>query len=783
MKIRSKIILSFLLIVFMISGLSVFSKILIDETQSEIQTIREIKLSYEHQHVSTFNYLSESQSVNTITDSHIFIQHQLSNLIESSSGQYEKNLRKLQELELVTYDKKTNEKQFDSLVSLLDTRDLAFEDFLEKNNAHIVRISEFKKYWGDNTNQDSLDDILINIDKERKLILEFNPHQEGFENIRDDFRNINNNVVDSLVVLLVAELDFVISLIDENDSQLQQTRNTLIVQRDIASQITATSFPSVQNNQEALAMIEPTEEIHFSNAKEMTVSLGESCESNIQSLEDVGIILRQRHDVKEVGENKNPTQVLISVIKCQQGLRINAEDYMNSKIMIKDYQNDVIIPIHAQFDELTNQIIFEMNSPFSNSSIMIYGLYSVTMFSIILLGVIISNSISNPIKKLVDASNKISTGTELINIIPEGDDECRGLSISFNNMINRLTNSTKDLSNFKHALDESSIVAITDKNGIITYVNERFCKISKYSRDELIGQNHRILKSGEHSDKFYHDLWHTISNGKIWEGEIKNKTKDGTYYWVKSTLVPFYDDFGNIDQYLAIRIDITKQKELSEKLIKSERLSAIGALASRISHDLKNPLSILNVPMSNFRFRHEKNFDDADKKTFQRVDNAISRMSHQIDDTLNFVRTKPLQLKNVEISHIIKNVVHLMEIPDGVNINLPLNKCTITCDVQRLEPVFSNLIINAIQSMNNKGEINVRLLDKDEYIIIEIEDSGSGIPEENLEKIFDPLFTTKQTGTGLGLVTCKNIIEQHGGTISVTSPPTIFTIKLPKTTN
>jgi two-component system sensor histidine kinase HydH len=124
-----------------------------------------------------------------------------------------------------------------------------------------------------------------------------------------------------------------------------------------------------------------------------------------------------------------------------------------------------------------------------------------------------------------------------------------------------------------------------------------------------------------------------------------------------------------------------------------------------------------------------------------------------------------------------------MEIPDGVNINLPLNKCTITCDVQRLEPVFSNLIINAIQSMNNKGEINVRLLDKDEYIIIEIEDSGSGIPEENLEKIFDPLFTTKQTGTGLGLVTCKNIIEQHGGTISVTSPPTIFTIKLPKTTN
>ncbi len=119
---------------------------------------------------------------------------------------------------------------------------------------------------------------------------------------------------------------------------------------------------------------------------------------------------------------------------------------------------------------------------------------------------------------------------------------------------------------FKKALDESAIVAITDKEGTITYVNDTFCKISKYSRDELLGQNHRILKSGFHSPEFYKNLWETISNGKVWKGDIKNKAKDGTFYWVKTTIMPFLGQNGKPDRYIAIRTDISSQKSTSEKL-------------------------------------------------------------------------------------------------------------------------------------------------------------------------------------------------------------------------
>ncbi|MCH7967249.1 MAG: PAS domain-containing protein [Thaumarchaeota archaeon] len=347
-------------------------------------------------------------------------------------------------------------------------------------------------------------------------------------------------------------------------------------------------------------------------------------------------------------------------------------------------------------------------------------------------------------------------------------------------MIQTATEPTKDLENFKEALDLTSIVAITNKNGNITYVNDKFCEISKYSREELVGMNHRILKSGYHDDRFFEDMWKTISSGKVWDGEIKNKAKDGTFYWVKTTIVPFFDTSGNIIKYLAIRTDITKQKKIHEKIVKMEKLTAIGELASRISHDLKNPLSVMKISIENYKYRHEKNFDDMDKKTFQRLDNAILRISHQINDILSFVKSNPLQFKVVEISSIIKNAVNSMEIPDGIIVNLPSNQCTISCDASRLEPVFNNLIINSIQSMDNKGEINIRLFDEDKNVILEFEDSGARIPDNVFSKMFEPLYTTKQTGTGLGLVTCKKIIEAHGGTISAKNIPTIFTITLPK---
>lgn len=241
------------------------------------------------------------------------------------------------------------------------------------------------------------------------------------------------------------------------------------------------------------------------------------------------------------------------------------------------------------------------------------------------------------------------------------------------------------------------------------------------------------------------------------------------------------DELGDLAK--SFNMMIQNIKKLQTDLIKSERLSAIGELSTRLAHDLKNPLSVIRNAIDIIKLENH-NLDEKTIMHLDKANHAISRMSHQIDDVLDFIMPKPLTFTKVSLLQVLKTTLERITMPDLVNVKLPQNDFEIMGDPDKLGHLFSNLIKNAIQAMNNKGEINIRITDQKDDVLIEVEDTGPGIPDEILPKIFVPLFTTKQTGTGLGLSSCKNIIEQHGGTIDVKTAigrGATFILKLPKT--
>jgi len=213
---------------------------------------------------------------------------------------------------------------------------------------------------------------------------------------------------------------------------------------------------------------------------------------------------------------------------------------------------------------------------------------------------------------------------------------------------------------------------------------------------------------------------------------------------------------------------------------KKEKLSVIGQLSSNIAHDIRNPLgAIKNSGV--IIDKENKNSNEIISRELKRINISVRRISHQVEEVLNYVRTTPMILKSHSINQTLQEAIDTLDIPQNISINIPKNDITIKFDHEKILIVFINIILNAIQSIGDKnGIITITTSETSSDITLEFENSGPNISSNDLKHIFDTLFTTKLEGTGLGLSSCKNIIEQHNGEIYATSDPVTFSIKLPR---
>ncbi|HZR17396.1 MAG TPA: PAS domain S-box protein [Verrucomicrobiae bacterium] len=348
----------------------------------------------------------------------------------------------------------------------------------------------------------------------------------------------------------------------------------------------------------------------------------------------------------------------------------------------------------------------------------------------------------------------------------------------------QLKASFKEIGDLKAALDEHAIVAVTDPQGKITYVNDKFCAISKYSRDELLGQDHRLINSGHHPKEFIRDLWKTIGRGQVWHGEIKNQAKDGSFYWVDTTIVPFLNEENKPRQYVAIRADITERKAAEEKVREmnvelekrvSERTAELEAFSYSISHDLRAPARAIGGFARMVQQGYGALLPPEALQKLARIDANALKMGQLIDGLLAFSRLsrQPLNKCKVSPTTIVSRVLEELQTEHAgrrLKISVdPLPSCQ--ADPTLLQQVFTNLLSNAFKYTHGRDPslIRVGATQEDGHSVYFIQDNGAGFAMQyahKLFRVFQRLHREDQfEGTGVGLAIVQRIIQRHGGRI------------------
>lgn len=344
----------------------------------------------------------------------------------------------------------------------------------------------------------------------------------------------------------------------------------------------------------------------------------------------------------------------------------------------------------------------------------------------------------------------------------------------------------KEISDYKYALDESSIVAITNQKGIITHVNDNFCKISKYSREELIGKDHRIINSSHHPKEFIKDLWTTIANGKVWKGELKNKAKDGSAYWVDTTIVPFLNERGKPYQYVAIRSDISERKRGEERIAKilldiEHQNTQLVDFCNIVSHNLRSPL--INISML---IEFLETCDEEEERTkilskLKPVVNHLNTIFDELVESLQIKQDSEIDLAPVDLMKTINTILMVFETQINqcnANVKVDLEETIVTYSQKYADSILTNLVSNALKykSPDRLLTLDVKTYYDDKGLILSVADNGLGIDlnrhKDNMFKI-RKVFHVHPDSRGFGLFITKTQVEAMGGEIWVESIPDI----------
>ncbi len=455
-------------------------------------------------------------------------------------------------------------------------------------------------------------------------------------------------------------------------------------------------------------------------------------------------------------------------------------------------------------------LISEMNKDqvLATSYQLAYKIFYIALIALLIVifsAYFISKKITRPILILTDASEAIDKGDKHITVDIQEKNEIGTLATAFNNMLDTLMSKeasllkqTKEtqqalnaLKEQKYALDAHSIIAITDIQGTITYVNKKFEQISGYSKEELIGQNHRILKTDEQSETFWKEMYRTISKGNVWHNTIKNRSKDGHFYWVDTTIVPFMDENRKPTSYIAIRTDITSQKENEVKLIQAKEDAEAGAKAkaeflASMSHEIRTPM---NGILGMLGLLKNSELTENQKHQLHLAESSAQSLLVIINDILDFSKVEAGKIELEELEFNLRD--ELGDFAEAIAVRAQEKDLELILDVHeieqsrvitdpgRLRQIMGNIVGNAIK-FTHQGEILItcKLLQENDHegrLFVSIKDTGIGIPEEKLSTLFDSFTqvdastTREYGGTGLGLSIAKRLVELMGGSIQVES--------------